>query len=121
LVAHNVGPYTQPSLAFAKRTWLTEADDVDEADANGAGGGAVAAQVLLPFAVDRRAVHGWLAQGEVPRAKPCEAETKLTDPGSKCAGTATAVAPAPVPEETAPPTRSTVHAIFMVRIVEPTA
>jgi len=120
-VAHNVGPYTHPSLAFANRTWLTEDDDADEADANGAGGGAVAAQVLLPSAVVRRAVHGWFAQGEVPRAKPCEAETKLTDPGSKCAGTAAAVAPAPVPEETAPPTRSTVHAIFKVRMVEPTA
>jgi hypothetical protein len=120
-VAHNVGPYTHPSLAFAKRTWLTEADDVDEADANGAGGAAVAAQVLLPFAVVRRAVHGSLVQGEVPRTKPCEAETKLTDPASKCAGTGAAVAPAPVPKEAAPPTRSNVQAIFMVRMVEPTA
>jgi hypothetical protein len=120
-VAHNVGPYTHPSLAFANRTLLTEADDGDEADANGAGGAAVAAQVLLPFAVvTRAAVHGSVVQGDVPRTKPCDAEIKLTDPGAKCAGTGAAVASAPV-AKAAPLTRSTVQAIFMVRMAEPPA
>jgi hypothetical protein len=90
-VAHSVGPYTHPSLAFANRTLPTEPDDGDEADAKGAGGAAVAAQVLLPFAVvTTMALHGAVVQGEVPRTKPCEAEIKLTDPGSKCAGTGAA-------------------------------
>jgi len=115
-VAHNVGPYTHPSLAFANRTWLTETDDGDEADANGAGGAAVAAQLLLPLAVVTRAVHCPLVQGEVPRTKPFEAEIKLTDPGSKCGGTGAAVASAPVPKETAAPNRSAAQAIFMVRM-----
>jgi hypothetical protein len=100
---------------------LTEPEDGDEADANGAGGAAVAAQVLLPFAVVTRvAVHGSVVQGETPRTKPCEAEIKLTDPGSKCAGTGAAIAVAPV-AKAAPPTRSTVQAIFMVRMTEPPA
>jgi hypothetical protein len=120
-VAHNVGPYTHPSLAFANRTLLTELEDGDEADAKGAGGATVAAHVLLPFAVvTRAAVQGSVVHGEVPRTKPCEAEIKLTDPGSKCAGTGAAIASAPV-AKTAPPIRSTVQAIFMVRMAEPPA
>jgi hypothetical protein len=100
---------------------LTEPDDGDEADAKGAGGAEVAAQVLLPFAVVTRvAVHGNVVQGAVPRTKPCEAEIKLTDPGSKSAGTGAARACAAV-AKAAPLTRSTVQAIFMVRMAEPRA
>jgi hypothetical protein len=118
-VAHNVGPYTHPSLAFAKRIWLTEADDGDEADANGSGGASAAAQVLLPFAVvTTMAGHGPVVQGEVPRTKPCDAEIKLTDPGSKCAGTGAAAASAPVAKDAVPPKKSSVQAILLVPMVE---
>jgi hypothetical protein len=120
-VAHSVGPYTHPSLAFANRTLPTEPDDGDEADAKGAGGAAVAAQVLLPFAVvTTMALHGAVVQGEVPRTKPCEAEIKLTDAGLKCAGTGAAAASAPVANAAAL-TSSTVQAIFMVPMAERSA
>jgi hypothetical protein len=106
-------------LAFANRTLPTEPDDGDEADAKGAGGAAVAAHVLLPFAVDTRtALHGSVVQGEVPRTKPCEAEIKLADPGSKCAGTGAAARASPPMAGAVPATRRTVQAIFVARITE---
>jgi hypothetical protein len=121
-----VGPYTQPSLAFANKTLPTEPDDGDDADENGTRGAAVDAQVLLPSAViTKAAAQGSVVQGEVPRTKPSEAEIKLTDPASKCAGTAVAVASAGVAAavlaEAAPQTRSTVQAIFMVDMAETSA
>jgi hypothetical protein len=117
-VAHSVGPYTHPSLPLANRTLLTEPDDAEEADAKGAGGAEVADQVLLPFAVvTRAAAHGSVVQGEAPRTKPCEAELKLTDPGSKCAGTGVVRASAPV-AKAAPLTSRTAQAIFAARIAE---
>jgi hypothetical protein len=100
---------------------LTEADEGDEADANGASGAALAAQVLPPLpVVTSSALQGAVLQGEVPRAKPCEAEIKLTDAGSKCAGTGSAATWAPVANAAAL-TSSTVQAIFMVRMAEPSA
>jgi hypothetical protein len=98
---------------------LTELDDADEADAKGAGGAKVAAQFLLPFAVvTRAAAHGSVVQGEAPRTKPCEVELKLTDPGSKRAGTGVVRPCAPV-AKAAPLTSRTVQAISADRIAEP--
>jgi hypothetical protein len=95
-----------------------EPDDAEEADAKGAGGAEVAVQVLPPFAVvTTAAVHGSVVQGEAPRTKPCEAEIKLTDPGSKRAGTGAAKASAPV-AKAAPPISRTVQAIFLARMAE---
>ena len=118
-MTHNDGPYSQPSDGLANTTWLTAWDDDDEGDAYGTCGAVMRVQ-FFPASTDvNRAVQGPWAQGEVPSRKPVVVEGKLTEPGSKFAGTGAAVAldamPADaMPKTTVPPSKTVAHMFLII-------
>src|SRR5579863_8557031 len=84
VVAHRLGPNSQPSLAFSNRTVLTadagEALNVGTSDTAGAG---TEVQVLPPLtAFSSSALQGSSLQWRVPSTNPACADTKLAESAS---------------------------------------
>src|SRR5689334_3951100 len=81
MVAHRLGPNSQPSLAVVKRTELTAVTGVPvKCVVSWTAGAGTAFQLLPPLTVSSSsALHGRTLQWRAPSTNPVCADTKLAD------------------------------------------